>query len=297
MTTETDLTTNVVIGEQPSTPPAPAADDQNAGEAKAETEAKPEGDAESKAQESEKSDDTEQQQDEQKKSRFQRRLERQKEGRIRAETEARMLREQLAALEGRGKDQQPKDAGEPKRENFDSYEDYIEAKAVYKAELKVAERLEQSAQKAQQQGDRSREAAEQQKIATRWNTVEAEFSKSHKDYETVVTPFVEDELGSFSDPARRAIVESDVGPQVLYHLANNVEEAERIANLSPTQQVKELGKLELKLSIPAKDKSKAPQPPSHERGNRNAANGYSDNMSDSEYREWRKSQGARWARG
>jgi len=292
LTTETDMTKSVDIGvdKAPDTPPAPAADDQKADAAQAE--GQPEGEAK-EAQDSEKSDETEQQQ-EQKKSRFQRRLERQKEGRIRAETEARMLREQLAALNGRK--EQPQDAGEPKRESFDDYESYIEAKATYNAKLAARAEIEAERQQAKQQGERERSNASQEKIAQRWTTVEQEFSKTHKDYEAVVTPFVEDDLGTFSEVARLAIVESDLGPQVLYHLANNPEDADRLANLSPTQQVKELGRLELKLSIPAKDKSKAPSPPSHERGNRNAAHGYSDNMSDAEYREWRKTQGARWAR-
>lgn len=291
MTTETDMTKIVDIGveQAPDTPPAPAADDQKADAAQAE--GQPEGEAK-EAQDSEKSDDTEQQ--EQKKSRFQRRLERQKEGRIRAETEARMLREQLEALKGQR--QQPQESGEPKRESFESYEEFIEAKATFKAEQKARELIEAERKQSQQQGERERSAASQEKIAQRWTTVEQEFAKTHKDYEAVVTPFVEDDLGTFSEVARRAIVESDLGPQVLYHLAQNPEDADRLANMSPTQQVKELGKLELKLSVPAKDKSKAPPPPSHERGNRNAANGYSENMSDAEYREWRKTQGARWAR-
>src|SRR5687767_2504727 len=57
---------------------------------------------------------TEQQTEEQKKSKFQRRLDRQRTARVAAETEARLLRERVAELEGR-KQQAPETGKEPKR--------------------------------------------------------------------------------------------------------------------------------------------------------------------------------------
>ncbi len=58
------------------------------------------------------------------------------------------------------------------------------------------------------------------------------------------------------------IHESDLGPEILYHLGNDPGEARRIAQLSPVSQAKEIGKLETKLSSnpPAKRTSSAPAP-------------------------------------
>src|SRR4029434_2460073 len=61
-------------------------------------------------------------------------------------------------------------------------------------------------------------------------------------------PFVEEDLGRLRDGARRAIVESELGPQLLYHLATHTDEAERIAELPELRQIAELGKLETQLT-------------------------------------------------
>lgn len=67
-----------------------------------------------------------------------------------------------------------------------------------------------------------------------------------------------------------AIQSSDDGPAVSYHLANNPDEARRIAALSPIAQVRELGKIEARLA-PASTTttntvSNAPPPPPALRG-------------------------------
>lgn len=59
-----------------------------------------------------------------------------------------------------------------------------------------------------------------------------------------------------------AIMGSDVGPKVLYHLGSHPAEAQRIAKLSPIDQIREIGKLEVKLSppdTPASDENELPQ--------------------------------------
>ena len=65
-----------------------------------------------------------------------------------------------------------------------------------------------------------------------------------------------------TEPMAVTIRESDVGPEILYHLGNNPAEAKRIAQLSPLSQAKEIGKLEDKLATnpPAKKTSSAPPP-------------------------------------
>ena len=55
--------------------------------------------------------------------------------------------------------------------------------------------------------------------------------------------------------------DSDAGAKLLHHLAQDLDEASRIAALSPVQMARELTRLEMKLSTPtAKPVSKAPEP-------------------------------------
>jgi hypothetical protein len=66
---------------------------------------------------------------------------------------------------------------------------------------------------------------------------------------------------------RDAILESDVGPQILYHLASNQDQARTFNDMSAAQALRAIGKLEAKFeksetSKPERSvvKSKAPAP-------------------------------------
>lgn len=72
------------------------------------------------------------------------------------------------------------------------------------------------------------------------------------------------------------IMSMDFGPDVLYYLANNTDEAERIISMGPTKATIALGRLESKFAFADEEKqkarpkiSKAPQPP--ERLNKGSA--------------------------
>lgn len=81
-----------------------------------------------------------------------------------------------------------------------------------------------------------------------------------------------DEKGEFTDFAK-AIVESDAPHKLMKHLGDNPDEAARILLLNPTQQAREIGRLEARLSTQTATPppvSKAPPPPSHV-GTRNVA--------------------------
>lgn len=81
---------------------------------------------------------------------------------------------------------------------------------------------------------------------------------------------------------------SDAGAKLLNHLGANLEEAERIASLSPVQMARELTRLEFKLSQPqAKPVSNAPAPIAPISGTSGGAKAPGQ-MSDAEYAKWRK---------
>lgn len=280
MTEEVATSESEIKAEEPSTEislePAPGAEEQ-----------KPTPTA------SEEPAETAEQQEEKKQSKFQRRLERQKTARIAAETEVRLLREQLAGL----KQSAPAVAAEPQRDQFETPEEYHAAIAAHVAKQVTSDELKTEREARQAQETKARQSAGEEAIAKSWNEREAAFNVEAKDYKEVVAAFIEDgEVSALPEITRRAILESDVGPQLLYHLAKNTEDAERIAELSPARQVAEIGKLETKLSPVAKKVSNAPAPIKTVPQGRSAVQGYSDNMSNEEFRAWSKANGAKWAR-
>lgn len=102
-----------------------------------------------------------------------------------------------------------------------------------------------------------------------------------------------------------AIMDSELGPQLLYHLGSHPEEAARISKLAPVSQIRELGKLEASLAKPeasaaATDEetpqtsaiSKAPAPIPRPSGSATAKGNPAKNiegMSQAEYRALRES--------
>ncbi len=213
-----------------------------------------------------------------------------------ARAEAKLLREERdrlnAKLEERSK---PQESGEPKRENYDSDDAFLKAFIRHEAkqELEQGRKAEREAEQGKEKQQKA--AAGSEKVAKEWSEREKSFQTATKDYDAVVGPFAEEEMQQLSYDARMAIVESDVGPALLYHLAKHPEEAERIADLSPLRQIAELGKLEAKVSMPAKKTTSAPAPASTTSGGRTASKDPSK-MDQKEYEDYRKSQGARWAR-
>ena len=86
------------------------------------------------------------------------------------------------------------------------------------------------------------------------------------------------------------IRDSDVGPDLAYHLGKNPQEAMRIAQMSPTRRAVEMGKLEARLTAPKPAPKQPPAPISPVSAI--AAGGSKDpgNMSMSEYIQWRAGQ-------
>lgn len=110
----------------------------------------------------------------------------------------------------------------------------------------------------------ARQAKEQEALVKAWNERQEAFKAKNPEYEAKLA-------GSdvrVSDQVRDAIVESEVGPQILLHLADNPDVARKIGEMTVAKALREIGKLEAKLSDdkPAEAKStiaeisKAPAP-------------------------------------
>jgi len=144
---------------------------------------------------------------------------------------------------------------EPQPSQFSDAFEYAKALAEFSTERALAERDRQVAQ--------AREQEAQQKIIQSWAQKVQEAKAEMPDF---------DELVAASDvvvnnAVRDAILESDVGPKILYHLAENNDLAKKIASLSPNAALREIGKLEARFEVKTETKqttplvrSKAPAP-------------------------------------
>ena len=157
------------------------------------------------------------------------------------------LEQRLAALEQQRQPQQQSYIDqEPQPSQFADAFEYAKALAEFSTEKALAERDRQVAQ--------AREQEAQQKIIQSW-------AQKVQDAKAELPDF--DDLVASSDvvvnnAVRDAILESDVGPRILYHLAENNDLAKKIASLSPNAALREIGRLEARFEVKAETKQTAP---------------------------------------
>lgn len=179
----------------------------------------------------------------------------------------------------------------PNPDKFGSYDEYVEALADWKADQRVAESFKRrDAERSQAAEARAAEAK-----AQAWAERQSEFREATPDYDAVVgkssvqvAPHVVD-----------ALLDSESGPELAYHLAKRPETVKRINALSPLSAARELGRIEATLSNPAapqfKPASKAPAPITPARSSAPAAVDLASANMD-QYIAARRKQGATFRR-
>ncbi len=174
----------------------------------------------------------------------------------------------------------PAPQGKPTADQFEDHGDYVEALTDWKVEQKLGER------------DASQKAAT---VATTWQQ-RAEAAKADlPDFDTVLAA----SEAPMSRAMAAAIQESDLGPQVAYHLAQNPALAEKLAGMSELGAAREIGKLEAILSAPKKPETADPAPkkvttaptPPTVIGAGRSTTGDPSKMSMNDYIAWRNAQG------
>ena len=182
------------------------------------------------------------------------------------EREARQaLEARLAALEKQGQPQKANPVDEkPQPSQFSDAFEHAEALAEYTADQRIANMKREEAE--------AKQAEERQKVISQWTSKVKAAKASLPDFDEIVAS--SDVV--VNDDIRDAILESDIGPQILYHLAENDEIAKKITGLSPKAALREIGKLEARFEAkPEAEKpapivrSKAPAPIQPIRGGKN----------------------------
>ena len=196
--------------------------------------------------------------------------------RQRYELEAR-LRERDAIIsenERKAQASQP----DPDPSQFDTWEQYLDAKVEFEAGKKIRE-IEQ--QRAIQQKNAERFA--------NFNERAAAIRQANPDYDAVL----QSAAVNVSNAVMETILESDDGPAVAYHLAKNPTELYRLNAMSERQQVLELGRISARLSAKAPERkvTQAPPPAPAVKATGSGSKSVSD-MTDKEYADFRKRQDA-----
>ena len=223
--------------------------------------AEPEGEVEQS--EPEAKEEAEEQKPEKQKDKLNKRFDKVTKRAQEAEAKARELEERLKSYEA-GNTQQPqqetvRSEDKPQASQFNDAFEYAEALAEWSAENALKQRDVQEAQRKAQE--------HQQSLLKAWNDRIEKAKAELPDFDRMVQS---SEI-KVSDPIRDSIVDSDVGPQLLYYLASNEDFAKELTEMPISKALKELGKLEAKFEAkefkPSKaDKketvssSKAPEP-------------------------------------
>lgn len=130
----------------------------------------------------------------------------------------------------------------PKPEDFDSPEEYDAARIDYAVDRKLEARLAADKAAAEQRAAQEAQQSAQQRFNTSMNAARAknaDFAEVIAGATSPVTPAMRD-----------AIIDSNIGGEILYHLAKNKAEAERIAALPAVAAIREIGKIEAALTAP-----------------------------------------------
>lgn len=146
----------------------------------------------------------------------------------------------------------------PKRDDYATYEEYLEARADYRTDLRNQER-DEKLRKQQEQERTERQTVDRQKELTKLaNDRISEGRKEFADFDQVIADAFEEGILEQDTELYLGILESSIGHRLAHFLANNPDEAERIGKLPPRSLHRELGKLEDKLSkTPEKKKTEA----------------------------------------
>lgn len=178
--------------------------------------------------------------------------------------------------------QEPEKA--PRREDFEDYESYIEAKAEHKAIQAAEKRLADAEAKAKEREARAQEEHQQRSFVEARENVLEKGVEAYPDFEAVTT----NEDLSITPVMADALLSSEKGHDLWYHLGKHPELADRIADMHPVQQLMELGRIEATLS--GRKPSAAPKPTTTLNPRGTSANALSDKLSTEEWMKRRREE-------
>ena len=158
-----------------------------------------------------------------------------------------------------------------KADEFETYEDMVAAITAESIRAMTPEMilavLKEEGPKAfkeflKQETEAKEANKAREKVTTAWMKSVNEAAARHDDYQKVVDSPAMAELIPLQSALNSIIVDSEMGGEILYHLATHHDEIRRISALGPIAQAREIFKLETTLSgTPAQETTEVPPPP------------------------------------
>ena len=221
---------------------------------------------------------------------FQRRINKLTREKSEAEAEAGRLRQELQARTSPSQDKGDPEPVRPDAGEFSDWDKLDRAKEKYVADLaawRVRQELKQSQAKltAKQQAD---ETEARQKAARQTFEKKAlEVADRYDGLDEAIDAAFSGDIPSSNSMAEYIMEVSDRGPELIFALHANPDEAERISKLSPLAAARELAKMEAKLpALESKKASGAPPPPKQVKGSAESPVKNPEQMSMAEYKAW-----------
>lgn len=142
----------------------------------------------------------------------------------------------------------------PKEEDFDTHEEYTDALVEHRVALRLKE---ETTEPEVEEPEAPELTPEQQEEIEDFQDRMEEERDLQDDFDTITRNPKLDLTTSMLNAAQG----SEVGAKIIYHLGKNLKDATRIAKLSRTAQVMEIGKLEERILNPTKNKKPTGAPP------------------------------------
>lgn len=196
---------------------------------------------------------------------------------LRAELKAEMLERQLQERQAPAPSEQPQ--GEPQPEQFKTPQEYVRALVRW-------ERKQEASQSEQQ----TRAQQERQHVTQEAEYVQAKLSEASEVHPGLDERLIADDM-PLTRPMADFVFEAEHGYDVGNYLTEHKDEARKISNLTPANQILALNEIRLKLKAPP-PQSKLPPPIKPNSGNAASDTGYRPEMTDKQYAEWRARQKA-----
>ncbi len=147
---------------------------------------------------------------------IQRRIDELTAARYQEKARADMLEKEIERLRHPAQTQQQA-SGEPQRDQFDSYEDYLKASAIYDARRIVREELEQTTAKQKESTTAAEQHKTQQAEQRQFLEARGKLEKEIPDYKDTI----EDWEPNLPDTVAAMLIKLPEGPLITYHMAKN----------------------------------------------------------------------------
>lgn len=179
----------------------------------------------------------------------------------------------------------------PKPEEFETWDDYYKASAKYEARQEFASLKQADETRAREESLKTEFADKQKQYAVKAD----EFKGKTPDFDEVINSYD----GPLTPNMQQVLLDSDLGPQIAYYVAQNPEEGEAMAKMGVVQLSKYVGRLEAKLESsptsdpkPAPKTTKAPPPisPVGKSSTASTVDPYNSPTSQEDWKVWRAKQ-------